>query len=296
VAGNVPGGEFTPLGVGTGVIVDPAGYVLTNWHVVGGFQAAIVFLKPSAGSEPRKELGYWVRAVAYDSAKDLALLKMLRPPTGLPTVKLGDFSQIQVAQDIHVIGHPGGVEHAWTYTTGVVSQIRRSYEAQFSDQTIHADLLQIQTAINPGNSGGPVLDDQGRMIGLVSFGMPKMQNMNFAIAADEIAAFLSRSLAARTRGVPAPASEEPKATYLAARFEDGRQVIKAQYGDATVYVVRTQESKPIELVCKTNDGVVLQGLEPGLTGGFNKWLITMSDGTALEASGKAGLPEVFVGK
>ncbi len=91
VAGNFQGSQPTDVGVGTGVIVDPAGYVLTNWHVVAGLQAAVVFLKPSAGSEPRKELGYWVRVVAYDHAKDLALLKMLRAPTGLPSVQLADF-------------------------------------------------------------------------------------------------------------------------------------------------------------------------------------------------------------
>ncbi len=195
-----------------------------------------------------------------------------------------------------MIGHPGGVEHAWTYTTGVVSQIRRSYEAQFSDQIIHADLLQIQTAINPGNSGGPVLDDQGRMIGLVSFGMPQMQNMNFAIAADEIAVFLSRSQVARTRGLPGPTREEPKATYFAAQVEGGGHVLKAQYPDVSVYVVRTPEGKALGLLATTNDGVLMQGLEPGLTGGFNKWLITMPEGATVRATGKVGLPEVFLGR
>ena len=135
VAGNVRHGQVTDLGTGTGVIVDSSGYVLTNWHVVRGFQGVLVLLKPHRGAVPVESLGYAAQIITYDSQKDLALLKLVNPPARLPVIAMGSISQLQVAQDIHVIGHPGGVEHAWSYTAGVVSQIRPNYEGKFGMST-----------------------------------------------------------------------------------------------------------------------------------------------------------------
>ncbi len=77
-------------------------------------------------------------------------------------------SAVQVGSDVHAIGHPTG--EAWTYTRGIVSQIRRDYEWQAEDKVLHkATVIQTQTPINPGNSGGPLLDDNLEIVGINSF-------------------------------------------------------------------------------------------------------------------------------
>jgi S1-C subfamily serine protease len=297
VAGNFEADKVTDLEVGSGVIVDPAGYILTNWHVVAGFDGVLVFLKPPVGAAIVKTLGYAAGLVNHDQLKDLALLKLENPPRNLPSIQVEAPSNIQVAEDIHVIGHPGGPENAWTYTTGVISQIRRNYEQSFEDGTvIRGNLIQIQTAINPGNSGGPVLDDEAKMVGLVSFRITEAQNMNFAIAADEITAFLSRSMGARTRGLAEEGPSSGRVEYFSGRLPDGRQVLKELYTDMTVYLIREQTGTAIGLILESKKGILVQASSPGPTGGFNKWLAESNDGVSIAGTGTAGLPVVFSGK
>lgn len=294
VTGNFRSDELTDLGVGSGVIVDSTGLILTNYHVVQGFQAILVFLKPVVGVTPSKDLAYAERLVAYDSHKDLALLRLVKPPANLPTVAIGSGSRVEVGEDIHVIGHPGG-EQTWSYTTGVISQIRPGYEAVFSDGTlIRANVLQIQTSINPGNSGGPVLDDSGTLIGLATFGMPNMQNMNFAIAVDEIATFLARARQLTTRGSTTDASDSIRGEYSVAQWKDGRSAVRIRFPDLTLYLLREPTGRPFGLVGETSQRDVVQAWDPGPAGGFNEWLINLADGTSVRGAGKSGLPEVFV--
>lgn len=294
-AGNIRGEQLTEWGMGTGVIVGPAGYVLTNWHVVKGFQGIVVLLKPPGGAALTRSNAYDADLINYYREKDLALLKLVNPPSNLTVIETASASQLQVAQDIHVIGHPGGIEHAWSYTTGVVSQTRPHYETRLSaGQEIRANVIQIQVAVNPGNSGGPVLDDQGKMVGLISFG--HTENMNFAIAADEISTFLSYAMRTRTRGITAQAPDSPEAEYSVDLLLDGRRVIRASYPDMVVYFVHEDDGKVVGLVANASNGVVLQAWEPGPTGGFNQWLAKMPEGTTVEGTGKAGLPDVFVSK
>jgi S1-C subfamily serine protease len=297
VAGNVEDEKVTDLKVGSGVIVDPTGYILTNWHVVAGFDGVLVFLKPSGGTAIVKTLGYAAGLVNHDQLTDLALLKLENSPRNLPSIQVEAASNIQVAEDIHVIGHPGGPENAWTYTTGVISQIRRNYEQSFEDGTvIRGNLIQIQTAINPGNSGGPVLDDEAKMVGLVSFQKTDAQNMNFAIGADEISAFLSRSMGTRTRGLADQGPNSASVEYLSGRLPDGRQVLKERYTDMAVYLIREQTGRAICLIVESKKGILVQASSPGPTGGFNNWVAKFSNGVTIEGTGTAGLPVIFVGE
>jgi S1-C subfamily serine protease len=154
VTANFKDDKITDSGLGTGVILDPSGYVLTNWHVIHGFETGIIFLKPKGGTEPDKTNAYAVKLVSESEQADLALLRIVRPPAGLVALSFGDLSSIQVAEDIHIIGHPHG--QLWSYSTGVVSQVRNNFDWQYADGSKHnARVLQMQTAINPGNSGGP---------------------------------------------------------------------------------------------------------------------------------------------
>jgi S1-C subfamily serine protease len=150
-------------GIGTGVVVDSSGYVLTNWHVIAGHPDAVIFMKPPSGTEVDKRYAYYATVVYANPLPDLALLKLTQAPSSLPSIAIADISQAEVAEDIHIIGHPHG--QLWSYSSGVLSQIRTDYTWKYDDGSQHrAKVLQMQTAINPGNSGGPVVDDSGKLI------------------------------------------------------------------------------------------------------------------------------------
>jgi 2-alkenal reductase len=202
LVGSVKNDKFDPEGMGTGAIVDARGYVLTNWHVIKDHPEAVVFLKPTNSSELADAKVYVAQVIYQNPTVDLALLRIAEPPPVLRSLAVGDINQVQIAEDIHVIGHPHG--NLWSYSTGVVSQIRNDYTWSYEDGSKHeAKVLQLQTAINPGNSGGPVVDDTGRILGLVAMS-EEGQNLDYAIAADVIKRFLSMGMQMTTRGVTRP--------------------------------------------------------------------------------------------
>ncbi len=137
--------------IGSGVILRPDGYILTNNHVVEGAKSIKVTL--SSGRE------YSAKALGGDPRVDLAVLKV--SATNLPTATLGDSDALQVGQMAIAIGNPYGFER--TVTVGVVSALNRSIPGGGSALM---NLIQTDAEINPGNSGGPLLDSGGRVIGL----------------------------------------------------------------------------------------------------------------------------------
>jgi S1-C subfamily serine protease len=190
---NAPGVVlvFTNDSLGSGAVIDAKGFVVTNSHVVGPNREVLVAFKPRDGAELSKDLVYRATVEKIDEVADLALLRINTPPKTLTVFKLGNTSALRVGQDVHAIGHPAG--EVWTYTKGIVSQIRDNYEWSGGDQVIRrAKVIQTQTPINPGNSGGPLLDDDGRLIGINSFGRSGGQGLNYAVAVDEIQKFLQR--------------------------------------------------------------------------------------------------------
>jgi hypothetical protein len=120
--------------------------------------------------------------------RDLALLKVAVVPPTVHPLELGTEAEIQVGADVHAIGHPVG--EAWTYTRGLISQIRSDYEWQADGDAHRADVIQTQTPINPGNSGGPLLGESGKLIGINSF-KEGGEGLNFAVSLGDITAFLS---------------------------------------------------------------------------------------------------------
>jgi S1-C subfamily serine protease len=142
-------------GSGSGSIIDTRGYVLTNNHVID--KATKVFINLADGSQ------YEGAVVGTDPENDLAVVKFEPSPgTVLRTIDFGDSGNLKVGQKVLAIGNPFAFER--TLTVGIVSGLGRPI--QTSRQNIIRDMIQTDASINPGNSGGPLLDTQGRMIGI----------------------------------------------------------------------------------------------------------------------------------
>ena len=140
---------------GSGSIIDRRGYILTNNHVIQN--AHRVFINLADGSQ------YEGSVVGVDPENDIAVLKF-DPPSGmvLQTINYGDSDSLRVGQKVLAIGNPFALER--TLTVGIVSGLGRPI--QTSRNRIIRDMIQTDASINPGNSGGPLLDTQGRMIGI----------------------------------------------------------------------------------------------------------------------------------
>ncbi|HXW05103.1 MAG TPA: trypsin-like peptidase domain-containing protein [Vicinamibacterales bacterium] len=140
--------------LGSGVVVSPDGYVLTNNHVIGDDPRAQV----SVVLADKRELR--ARIVGVDRATDLALLKV--DATGLPTLPWGDSSQLKIAEWVLAIGNPFGVL-SQTVTLGIVSATGRSLEGRLAT---YEDFIQTDAAINRGNSGGALINARGQLVGI----------------------------------------------------------------------------------------------------------------------------------
>jgi len=177
-------------GLGSGIILNRAGQILTNWHVVRGAKSIGVILKPPAGQRLRPTDMYEAHVAKYDEVADLAVIELDQAPADLVVLKLRDEGSVEVGSTVHAIGHPSG--EYWTYTEGVISQVRTDYEWTGEDQLRHkASVIQTQTPINPGNSGGPLLDEDAKVIGINSFSEAGKQGLNFAIGVADVKRFLS---------------------------------------------------------------------------------------------------------
>lgn len=182
----------TDQGLGSGALISADGQIITNHHVIEGAKQIGVIFKPALeGAAPGKADVRKAEVLKLDEVADLALIKVEAVPTGVTPLKLGDSNQLQVGADVHAIGHPTG--HTWTYTRGIVSQIRRAYEWKFDGKVEHeATVIQTQTPINPGNSGGPLLDGQGAIVGVNSF-IGDGEGLNYAVSVEDVKTFLART-------------------------------------------------------------------------------------------------------
>merc|ERR1719378_1069597 len=171
VAINVQGagGPGTGDSAGSGVILSPDGYVLTNAHVVG--DAPAVNLNLTDGRTLRAAVR------GRDVATDLALLHA--DQGGLPSPTLGDSNALQVGQLVVAIGNPLGFQS--TVSAGVVSALGRSLRAK--DGMMIEGIIQTDVALNPGNSGGPLVDSAARVVGINTAIIQNAQNLSFSVPA-----------------------------------------------------------------------------------------------------------------
>jgi serine protease Do len=169
--------------LGSGVIVDPDGYIITNAHVVRGAQRIRVFLTAApVGSQVRASLGLTDRLppmdakiVGIDPTIDLALLKI--DAKGLPALSFADYSKLKKGQVVLAFGNPEGFENS--VTLGVVSAVARQVLP-----SVPSVYIQTDAPINPGNSGGPLVDTDGNVVGINTMILSESggsQGLGFAI-------------------------------------------------------------------------------------------------------------------
>ncbi len=152
------GGSSVQESLGSGFIVDPRGYIITNDHVVD--KADKIYVKLSTDPDSQ-DLGRPARVIGVDKATDLAVIK-IDASAPLPTMKMGNSDSVQVGDWVEAIGSPFALSQ--TVTAGIISAKNRTIEPGPSGQFQH--FLQTDAAINPGNSGGPLLDMNGNVIGV----------------------------------------------------------------------------------------------------------------------------------
>ena len=169
-------------GMGTGVIVDPRGYLLTNYHVVDGVRDIQITL-----SDGRQ---FTARLIARDAETDLAIIKV-DADGPLPVIDVGSSSDLMRGEPVIAVGNAFGYDH--TVTRGIISALNRN--VQVSDAQGYEDLIQTDASINPGNSGGPLLNIQGKMIGINVAVRAGAQGIGFAIPADKAMAVAAKMLA-----------------------------------------------------------------------------------------------------
>jgi serine protease Do len=161
-------------GMGSGVIIDGDGLIVTNFHVVGRTQAAQVILNDGRRFD--------AEVVGGDPSYDIAIIKI--PVKGARPANLGDSDKLKVGQIAIAMGSPLGlILGGPTVTVGVISALRRKIQ---TDRGVIEDLIQTDAPINPGNSGGPLLDTGGNVIGINTAIIPYAQGIGFAIPINQV--------------------------------------------------------------------------------------------------------------
>jgi len=160
-------------GMGTGVILDGRGFILTNHHVVDKVQGIEVHLADGAA--------YPARLLQFDEALDLAILKVdaSRP---LPAVTVGSSADLMVGENVITIGNAFGYEN--TVSVGIISALNRN--VTLSDDQVYRNLIQTDACINPGNSGGPLINIDGELIGINVAVRAGAQGIGFALPIDDV--------------------------------------------------------------------------------------------------------------
>ena len=160
-------------GMGTGVIIDGRGYILTNHHVVDKVQGIEVHLSDGAV--------YPGKVLQFDEQMDLAMVKV-EAGRMLPAIAIGSSSDLMVGESVITIGNAFGYEN--TVSVGIISAIKRN--VTLSDEQVYRNLIQTDACINPGNSGGPLVNIEGELIGINVAVRAGAQGIGFALPIDDV--------------------------------------------------------------------------------------------------------------
>ena len=180
--------------IGTGFLVHSSGLILSNWHVTDGAKEMFIWTLPKQGVVDAKILfekidPYYGVVVAENKTEDLALIKVSGLPKDIKAIEMGSNQEITIGDNVYAIGHPKSLP--WSFTAGMVSQIRPNHEWTYPDGSEHeATVIQMQTPISTGNSGGPLFSGKGKVVGVNTLFQEGGQNLNFAIAVDHVKQFI----------------------------------------------------------------------------------------------------------
>jgi serine protease Do len=174
--------RYTATALGSGFVIHPDGYVVTNAHVVSHANVKVIFADKSE---------YDAEKIAIDERHDLAVLK-IRAQRTFPALVLGRSDDLMIGETVIAIGNPLGYEH--TVTTGIVSATNRKLNT--GEDVSYDHLIQTDASINRGNSGGPLLNILGELIGINTAIRGDAQNIGFAIPVDTLRQLLPEMLSA----------------------------------------------------------------------------------------------------
>ena len=179
-------------GVGSGVIVDSSGHVVTNFHVIEGADEVSVLL--ADGTRAPAEVA------GVDPGNDLAVLRVTVQPQLLSPAVLADSDAVRVGEAVFAIGNPFDLD--FTVTSGIVSGLHRDTQSSFSSRRIR-DVIQTDAVVNPGNSGGPLFNAAGEVVGINSSienptGQRVFVGVGFAVPSNTVARFLPEMIAGET--------------------------------------------------------------------------------------------------
>ena len=223
-------------GMGTGIIIDERGYIVTNQHVIGGVDSLRVTLYDGST--------FAAEVKSFDVKRDLAVIK-IEAGRLLPVIPLGTSSDLRLGESVIAVGNAFGYENSCT--AGIISSLSRDVEV--NEHQSYKNLLQTDASINPGNSGGPLLNLDGEVVGINVAIRAGAQRIGFAIPIDDARLFIARLLDIRqlnnsyhgliTHDVKTPEQRklvvdaaEPNSPAAAAGFQPGDVV--TQVGSVTV--------------------------------------------------------------
>ena len=241
---------------GSGVIVHPGGYVVTNSHVVR--DASRIVCETSKASGGGKK-AYEARLLEDDPSHDLALLR-IGSQSPFPYVPLCPTCDVMVGETAIAIGNPFGLGD--TVTVGIVSAMNRT--AALNNGHTLSGLLQTDASINLGNSGGALLDLDGELIGINSSMHPNAQGIAFTVPADAVQALLDRNLGAAARPPPPPLVPETPVAIVAPTLiaPPSALPVPRQTLAAPTPRVRAAARAPVGLVLRSSPaGVVVASVE-----------------------------------
>ena len=136
-------------------------------------------------------------------------------PKNIKIIRFGKTSDVPVGSTVYAIGHPSG--EAWTFSSGMVTQIRPNYEWSYENSFHKANVIQHEVPTNPGNSGGPLLDENGLMVGVNSFVRLDTQLINFSVAIEEVELFLKEEI---KEDKPEYIKKKKKPTYITKKCKE----------------------------------------------------------------------------
>src|SRR5262249_17125798 len=171
-------------GMGSGVLIDGRGYVLTNHHVVDKVQGIEVQLADGTT--------YPARLLQFDPLMDLALIKV-EPARPLRAIEIGTSTDLMIGETVITIGNAFGYEN--TVSVGIISALHR--DVTLSDDQVYRNLIQTDASINPGNSGGPLINVDGELIGINVAVRAGAQGIGFALPIDEVKRVAAEILSTR---------------------------------------------------------------------------------------------------